>query len=209
MEQKEVAALVEENIKTIFAYSLSRVSNKEDAEDLCGDIILAIITSAPRIRDDDAFFGYICTIATNTYKKFLQKRNRAIFTGLDEEIPGDDDFTDKILKTEELKSLRRELSLLSREFRECTVAYYFDGLSCAETVSKLGISLKMVKYYLFKTRKLLKEGIGMEREFGGKSYKPSKFEFVTIFSSKFNAEYRNLFNRKLPENILLAPIIPR
>lgn len=42
------------------------------------------------------------------------------------------------------------------------------------------------------------------REFGEKSYKPSKFEFVTIFSGKYNAEYRNLFNRKLPGNILLS-----
>ena len=59
--------------------------------------------------------------------------------------------------------LRRELALLSREYRECTVAYYFEGLSCAETASRLHISLEMVKYYLFKTRKILREGISMER----------------------------------------------
>lgn len=55
MEQERVAALVEENMKTIFAYSLSRVSHKEDAEDLCSDIILAILASAQHLRDDDAF----------------------------------------------------------------------------------------------------------------------------------------------------------
>ncbi len=62
----------------------------------------------------------------------------------------------------------------------------------------------MVKYYLFKTRKILKEGIGMERIFGEKSYRPADFHFVTIFSGKYNAEYRNLFDRKLPGNILLS-----
>lgn len=210
MEQEKIAALIEENMKTIFAYSLSRVSHKEDAEDLCGDIILAILTSAPRIRDDDAFFGYIWAIAANTYKKFLRKRNRAVFTELDEETPSDDDFSEQLLKTEEIQLLRRELSLLSREYRECTVAYYIDSLSCSEIATKLGISLEMVKYYLFKTRKLLKEGIGMNREtnshreFGEKSYKPANFEFITIFSGQFNREYRNLFNRKLPGNILLS-----
>lgn len=42
----------------------------------------------------------------------------------------------------------------------------------------------------------------MERTFGEKSYKPSRFEFVTIFSGQFNREYRNLFNRKLPGSVL-------
>ena len=154
MEQKQISALVEENMKTIFAYSLSRVSHKEDAEDLAGDIILAILQSAPRIRDDNAFFGYIWGIAANTYKKYLRRKSRVLFEEPGEELPAEDDFTREILKAEEHNALRRELALLSREYRECTIAYYFDGLSCAETASRLHISLEMVKYYLFKTRKI-------------------------------------------------------
>ena len=204
MEQKIIAQFIEENMKTIYAYSLSRVSHKEDAEDLAGEIIIAILQSASKIKNEDAFFGYIWAIAGNTYKKFLRKRNRAQYTELDENMPLQIDFVEDICRSEEVNNLHRELALLSREYRECTVAYYFDGLSCAETAEKLHISLEMVKYYLFKTRKLLKEGIGMEREFGEKSYKPATFEFRTIFTGKYNAEYSNLFKRKLPGNILLS-----
>lgn len=204
MTQEQTTRLVEENMKTIFAYALSRVSHREDAEDLAGDIILAILQSGSKIRDDNAFFGYIWAIAANTYKKFLRKRNRASYESLDEESADERDFTGEILRTQEYNVLRRELALLSREYRECTVAYYFDGLSCAETASRLHISLEMVKYYLFKTRKILKEGIGMEREFGTKSYNPAKFEFCTIFTDRFNQEYQNLFSRKLPGNILFS-----
>lgn len=146
MEQNQVAAFAEENMKTIYAYALSRVSNREDAEELA-------------LEQD---------------------------------------------RQEQLARLRRELSLLSREYRECTLCYYFEGLSCQETAEKLGISLHMTKYYLFKTRKLLKEGIGMEREYGTKSYKPSKFTFKTLFSGSYNPEYRCLFDRLLPGNILLS-----
>ena len=208
MKQNNVVEFVEENMKTIFAYALSRVSNKDEAEDLASDIILAILNSASKLKNDDALFGYVWAIANNTYKKYLHKRNRHSHIELDENevenIVSNEDFVDQICKSEQINELRRELSLLSKEYRECTVAYYIDGLSCKEVSDKLGISLEMVKYYLFKTRKLLKEGIGMEREFGEKSYKPSMFEFVTIFSGKYNAEYRNLFNRKLPGNILLS-----
>ena len=44
----------------------------------------------------------------------------------------------------------------------------------------------------------------MEREFGEKSFKPEPFEFVTIFADNFNREYHNMFNRKLPGQILLS-----
>ena len=72
----------------------------------------------------------------------------------------------------------------------------------SEIAKEQNISLEMVKYHLFKTRQLLKEGFGMERQYGEKSYNPAKFEFITIFSGQFNREYRNLFTRKLPGNIL-------
>lgn len=204
MTQEQTASLVEENMKTIFAYALSRVSHREDAEDLAGDIVLAILQSGAKIRDDNAFFGYIWAIAANTYKKFLRKRNRAKYESLDEETAEERDFTAEILKSQEFSVLRRELALLSREYRECTVAYYFEGLSCAETAHRLHLSLEMVKYYLFKTRRILKEGISMEREFGTKSYNPAKFNFITIFNDMFNQEYQNLFSRKLPGNILVS-----
>lgn len=204
MQEYNAVQFVEENMKTIFAYSLARVSDKDDAEDLASEIILAILQSKDKIKDPNAFYGFVWGIAANTYKNFLRRKNKLFYGELDENVAVEDDVLENICTKEELKTLRRELTLLSKEYRECTIAYYFDGLSCADTAKRLGISLEMVKYYLFKTRKILKEGIGMEREYGEKSYRPAKFELVTIFSGSYNAEYRNLFNRKLPGNIMLS-----
>lgn len=219
MDKQTAAALMEENMKTIFAYALSRVSDKNDAEDLAGDIIVNFLASAEKLRDDRAVFGYIWTIAANTTRRFLSKRaklasHRAEFHGNGEggdlsvfeniADPDAEDFTEEIGRREETMTLRRELALLSKEYRECTVAYYFDGLSCREIAAKKDISVEMVKYYLYKTRRILKEGMTMTREFGEKSYKPAVFRFNTIFEGKFNREYRNLFDRKLPGNILYS-----
>lgn len=44
----------------------------------------------------------------------------------------------------------------------------------------------------------------MEREFGEKSYRPAKFTFSAVFFGSANMEYQNLFNRKLPGNILVS-----
>jgi len=218
--QNAVVNFIEENLKTIFAYALSRVSNKEDAEDLTNDIVVAMLQSADKIQNQEAFYGYVWGIAANTYRKFLYKRNRrkqeVSAEGMQEDgnervfdkLPAEGDFAeelaDKMALKEDVAKLHREIALLSKEHRECTVAYYFEELTCAEVAERLGISLEMVKYYLFKTRKILKEGISMEREFGEKSFKPEPFEFVTIFADNFNREYHNMFNRKLPGQILLS-----
>lgn len=61
---------------------------------------------------------------------------------------------DKYLQSEELNLLRRELSLLSKQNRETTIAYYITGRSCSEISADLGINTEMVKYNLFKTRKI-------------------------------------------------------
>ena len=207
-QQPDVMQFIEENLKTIFAYALSRVSNKEDAEDLTNDIVVAMLQSADKLKTPEAFYGYVWGIAANTYRKFLRKRGR-----LEQELPVEalrksedtetssencgydrfavsEDFAEELAEHMELQEnaakLRREIALLSKEHRECTVAYYFEELSCAEVAKRLGISLEMVKYYLFKTRKILKEGISMEREFGEKSFKPEPFEFVTIYEKNFN-----------------------
>ena len=213
LQQPDVIQFIEENLKTIFDYALSRVSNKEDAEDLTNDIVVAILQSADKLKSPEAFYGYVWGIAANTYRKFLMKRNRrqqeVSADGMqDDAFAAEGDFAGELAEELALKEnvakLHREIALLSKEHRECTVAYYFEELSCAEVAKRLGISLEMVKYYLFKTRKILKEGISMEREFGEKSFKPEPFEFVTIFADKFNREYHNMFKRKLPGQILLS-----
>lgn len=210
MEQNLVADFARENMKTIYAYALSRVSNREDAEDLAGDILLALLSCASRLRNENALYGFVWSVAGNTCRKFLRKKGRQPSAPLSDEVleqlADPDNFTRELELAEERKEqlarLRRELSLLSREYRECTLCYYFKGLSCRETAAKMGLSLDMTKYYLFKTRKLLKEGIGMEREYGTKSYQPAEFTFKTLFSGSYNREYVNLFNRRLPGNIL-------
>ena len=47
-----------------------------------------VLMGAPRIRDDNAFFGYIWAIAANTYKKYLYKKGRIRCEELDEGAPG-------------------------------------------------------------------------------------------------------------------------
>ena len=125
MNQTKAMEFVEENLKTIFAYALSSVSNKEDAEDLTNDIVLAVLQSTDKIRNPDTFYGYIWGIAANTYRSFLRKKSRSSFGEIGEDIADEFDFTAEMIAKEDGIKLHREIALLSKEYRECTVAYYY------------------------------------------------------------------------------------
>ena len=70
MKQETVSALLAECMKQIFAYALSRVEHKEDAEDLAGDIIEAVLRGAESIRDDHASTA-ICGRRHPTFTKSI------------------------------------------------------------------------------------------------------------------------------------------
>lgn len=204
MEQEKAANLLSDNLKNIFAFSLSRLYDKSEAEDLTNDIICEVLKCAHRLKNEDAFYSFMWRIAENTFKKRIRKSNFQTIA-FDESFVGTYWVTpeDEYLQSEELHLLRRELSLLSKQYRETTVAYYITGKSCSEISADLGISTEMVKYYLFKTRKIVKEGIGMVREFGEKSYNPGTFR-IDFWGDGDNSCYWQLFKRKLPGNILLS-----
>ena len=210
MENKRAAQMISDNLKNIYGYAFARLYDKDDVDDLTQQIVYEVLRSAKRIKDDEAFWAFLWKVAENTFRKFIRQKERnssllplpednaAVSAGLSPE----DDLIQRESNQENLMLLRREMSLLSKTHREVCLAYYFQNKSCKEIAAEQNISLEMVKYHLFKIRQLLKEGIGMERTYGEKSYNPAKFQFVTIFSGQFNREYRNLFNRKLPGSIL-------
>ena len=211
MENKEAARLISENLKNVYGYAFARLYDKNDVDDLSAEIVCAMMRSAGRIKDDESFWAFMWKVAENTFRTFIKRkdRQRTLLTTLDESAPYEDDsgstpekaMIDREERDESLFLLRRELSLLSKTHRDVCLAFYFGNKSCREIAAEQGISLEMVKYHLFKTRRLLKEGIGMERKLGEKAYNPGVFR-INFWGDR-NC-YSDLFKRKLPGSILLS-----
>jgi len=155
--------------KSIYNYCLSRTSNPHDAEDLAQDILVELIKSVGNLRDEKAFYGFMWGIAGNVYKQWYRKKVSRIDT---DELDDNMDVEDIIEDESDMDLLRRELSLLSEKYRKATILYYMKNNSCAEISRTLEISESMVKYLLFKSRQILKEGISMNRTYGELSYNP-------------------------------------
>ena len=84
---------------------------------------------------DDAFFGYVWTVAQNTYKSFLRRKKRGGSVDIDDiSASVGDAVEEEIIRVDETRRLRREPAFLSHEYRLYTAAYYFDGFSCADII---------------------------------------------------------------------------
>ena len=144
MEQQKLNKLVEANMHKIYAWCRAKVYHTQDAEDLAADIICSIIKSGDRIKNDDAFYGYMWKIARNSLLSYISNKRQA-------DLPYDETTvsvywqeTDlDMIRREQLATLRRELSILSGNYREATVQYYIHSKSCAE------ISVRFINLFKF------------------------------------------------------------
>lgn len=200
MNKSELSERISEISKTIFSYCMSKTSTMEDAEDLSQEILYELVKSVESLRDDKAFYGFMWGVAGNVYRQWYRRKCRARTCELTDDIPFEepcfeDDDSDIYL-------LRRELALLSEKYRRATILYYIEGLSCSEISSALDISESMVKYLLFKSRKILKEGMNMDRNLGQLSYNPKTL--IPLYSGQGPNQFWDFMQSKIRQNIVSA-----
>ena len=200
MDKQELDAKVEEMAKALLSYCSARTSDFFEAEDLAHDIILEIYKSANNIRNDDAVYGFMWAVAGNVYKQWCKSKAKNKECELTDELP---DVAELPIEDDSaLYLLRRELTLLSEKYRKAVVLYYIENKSCSEISNRLSISESMVKYLLFKSRQILKEGMSMERNYGQQSYNPKGLSL--LFWGSGAERYYHLCDSKISQNILFA-----
>lgn len=203
MEKHEVEERIIEASKLILSFCTSHTSNPYDAQDLQQDVLFELMKCLPNIREEGAFYGFMWAVVRNVYKQWCRKRMGMNESELTEDICDEKDGFEKVLDdNSDIYLLRRELALLNEKYRRATILYYFENKSCSEISRVLFISESMVKYLLFKSRKILKEGIHMERNYGEQSYNPKGLEI--LFWGKGENIYYHLRERKISQNILFA-----
>lgn len=206
MTGKRASELLSENLTRIYGYAFSKLYDKDQVDDLTSEIVYEVMRSVNNLQNDGAFWGFVWKIAENTFRRFLRDGSRRLReVALTEDsaygLSPEEEYISRETESEEIFLLRRELSLLKKTHREVCVAYYVGNKTCSQIARELHLSEDTVKYHLFKTRKLLKEGIGMTRTFGEKSYNPGTFRLDFWGDSN---KYGSLFQRKMPGAIVLA-----
>ncbi len=201
MDKQELDTKIADIAKTLLSYCAARTANQFEAEDLVQDIIVEIYKSADTIRNTDAFYGFMWAVAGNVYKQWCKAKVRNKECALTDNL-----FEEAVLLEDEqpeLYLLRRELTLLSEKYRKAVILYYMERKSCSEISRHLSISESMVKYLLFKSRQILKEGMNMERNYGQQSYNPRGLSLL-YWGKDGKNRYYHLCDSKISQNILFA-----
>lgn len=211
MEEKNklLDMITQDYLSMIFGYALRRTNNREDAEDFAQDILSELVSAVNNLNNPKAYNGFIWAVANNTYKRWLKKRKKHKAEYLEDYLGAGiynaeegEGLEDKVIYQEELNRLRWEISLLSKTYRDIVILYYIDEKSCSEIAKELDLTTDNVKYFLYKARNIMKDGINMNRELGEKCYRPAEFS-ISYWGDNL-ANYFNLSKRKLPGNILLT-----
>lgn len=189
--------------RTVYAWCAARTASAADAEDLSQEVLLEMLKAAPNLRDERAFYGFMWSVAGNVYRGWLCKKRIRPVTLEDAEAASDpgDPFA-ALEVTDEIRLLRRELTLLTRRCREAAVRYYVRGMKVAQVAEEMHISQSMVKYLLFKARNTIREGMEMERTYGEQSYHPRRLD-LRYWGMGPN-HYYGMAGTLLRQNILLA-----
>ena len=216
MDKSQINEKITEISKTIFSYCMAKTNTREDAEDLSQEILCELIKSSQSLRREDAFYRFMWSVANNVYKQWYRKKKRDSTSPLpwEEEDAAnnadiadvDAEFEDSLADKEEQENLifllRRELALLSENHRRAAILYYIENRSCPQIAHTLSISESMVKYLLFRSRKILKEGMNMERKLGTLSYNPKSL--TPMYSGEGPNHFWDFMQTKIRQNIVGA-----
>lgn len=201
-----------EFVEKIYYFCLKKTGNVQEAEDLSSEIAVEILTALGKGTIPQHFEGWVWTIARNRYARWADKKRRRSENENDEEeamlqVPSGDNPEEDFLKEEQLQELRRELTLISKEYRQILVAFYVQDEKVSTIAKRLSIPEGTVKTKLSKGRQKLKEGMNMARTFGKLSYAPEEIEIhQSGGKSRNNDPDRFLWdelNSKICKNILL------
>lgn len=169
MKTNEALKLLEDKnfLDKIYHFSYHRCSTSFEAEDLCSDIILAVILAIHKQEHIKNFYAFVWTIARRVYADFCQRRNseHQIFS------IENGDFTpestenetemliEKAADKEQIGRIFREIAFLSKAYREVMIMFYIDELKVKEIAEKLNINENTVKQRLFSARNSIRKEV--------------------------------------------------
>lgn len=127
----------------VYAYALSILKNRHDAEDVLQDCYVTVFRCAGQYRSQDTPMAWIMTITRNLCYKLLQRQQR--YTSLD---PAED-FGSANMDADDRLMLQRCMKVLTDEERKIVVLHAVAGCSHREIGKHLNLKTSTVlsKYH--------------------------------------------------------------
>jgi RNA polymerase sigma factor (sigma-70 family) len=194
-------------MRRVYYFALRKTGGADAAEELAAEVNLAVTDRLSRGDKPENFTAWVNALARNCWNRWAQRaiegRENTLGADVSDIDPADDySVEDDALRRDTLSIMRRELAFCASEYRNIIVAFYIDDRRVTDVAQELNLPVGTVKRKLSESRKLLKEGMNMSREFGPKSYKPENVRFTGAASPE-GFPPNAAVERKIPKNLVL------
>jgi len=199
----------EEYLGRIFYYCLKKTGNEDDAGDLTADISCEVLSALNRGTVPVNFEAWVWKTASNRWKRWAKKRwyspesDHADIEDFADILPDSTDIEASLVLSEDMGLMRRELAFIRSDYRNILLSHYFGEKSVSAIAREFGLPLGTVKTKLQNSRKMLKEGMNMAREFGKRSYNPEQISFVQSGRDGKKGQPWSILEHLLYKNIFL------
>jgi len=152
----EVERLVQLYSDSILRLSYSYLRSTHDAEDICQDVLLKLLTARPSFASDEHERAWVIRTTANACKDQLRaaRRKDTTLEGAREPATEGDPTFQGLLDEE--ADLLRALRELPDQYREVIHLHYFEELPLREIARMTGVSEAAATKRLSRARKLLR-----------------------------------------------------
>lgn len=172
----------DELLEKLYGFCYARTADSYEAQELCSDIVFAIVKSANAEGEIENPYPFIWRVARNVYAQFSDKRKRhdgIFYEGDPEEIfPFISDENDEDEGRELICAVYRRIAFLTRAYREVMIMFYIDGLSTAQIAECQKTSEGAVRQRLFSARKKVKSEVEKMSDTNKRPVALDKINFV-------------------------------
>ena len=174
----------------LFGFCYARTNDSYEAEELCSDIVYALVKAAHGDGEIENVYPFIWKVARNVYADFSNNRRtqaervyegdfEEILLGVAEEEDSDD-------TSELLRSVYRRMAFLTKAYREVMISFYLDGLSTAQIAKMQGTSEVAVRQRLFSARQKIKSEVRDMRQAYNKPVELDKIQHKPVALDKID-----------------------
>ena len=183
MKKQDLLNFFDDNLlDKLFGFCYARTNDSCEAEELCSDIIYALVKTAHSDGEIESVYPFIWRVARNVYADFANNRRKhaeAVCEGDPEEILSGIAEKDTSDDTAELlTSVYRRIAFLTKAYREVMIMFYIDGLSTARIAEAQGTSEVAVRQRLFSARQKIKNEVNEMEETYNKPVAFDKIDYV-------------------------------
>lgn len=165
MKKEELLKYVDDELlEKLFGFCYARTNDSYEAEELCSDIVFAIVRAANTDGQIGAVYPFFWKVARNVYADFSarrKKRSEAFCSGDAEEILlslADENESEPDADALLIPVYRR-IAYLTRAYREVMTLFYLDGLSVREIAERQKIGENTVRQRLFSARQKIRNEV--------------------------------------------------